>query len=283
MRPIVFRLTSNKDPEERLEEAALWKAMVDHYGPERIAAIGPEDEIPDDAVYFGRDRVIPDRRNPVSARLDYWEDPAFLTHCRRDFAVCDLSDAGIAVDELHKRGKGAFLKSTRPKHFAARIPVGTTFREAMGDMAYSFVDGPALMVQELVEMTYEYRFFVIGRKLVASSPVHFPLTPLDFPLPPGRAWRTPTAMNPEYVPKLVMELRSLAERTAGEMRPQHAVIDVAMVSGAPAIIEFNPLRLGHVGLFACDVRALAAASETLVAGCEPLPAAACPAAAGRVG
>jgi hypothetical protein len=35
------------------------------------------------------------------------------------------------------------------------------------------------------------------------------------------------------------------------------------MNGKPAVVEFNPMQLGQLGLYACDVRALAKASRSL--------------------
>lgn len=143
-----FRLTSNPDPEERLEEAALWKAMHDEYGEDIVAL--REDEKPAKGIpAFGRPlRFGPGSGlNPVSDHLPYWNDPAFLAHARRRFTVCTWGKVEEAVRTLHADGLGAFLKSTRPKHAIFRVPVGATVAEIVQEMAYSFLDGgPELMV-----------------------------------------------------------------------------------------------------------------------------------------
>lgn len=272
MHHIGFRLSDNPDPEERLEEAALWKAMHDHYGPERITPLLSGDEAPADWILFGRQKgSFQTGQEPVSDRVPYWEDPAFLRRCGRRFSVVGYEDLPEAVARIHGAGKGAFLKSTRLKHWKKVVPVGSDLDELMGDMAYSFMDGgPSLMVQELVDMTYERRFFVIGRKIVTSSPVMNALTPLDWPLPRGASYATPVSSKMEELPLLVSKQHSLAHEVAQVMRPEHAVLDVAIVAGDPVLIEMNPMVLGQAGLFAGSVRDLAAASEDLISDFVPV-------------
>lgn len=243
---IFFRLTDNKDPEERLEEAALWKAMHDEYGE----AIGVLSESNQGSVCFGRQssNVL----NYVSDHLPYWDDPAFLRHVGRRFAVVDYEGLRGAITQLHGEGLGAFVKSTRSKHFICRVPVGTDLVEAMGAMAYSFMDGgPNLMVQQLVEPSYEYRFFCVGRQIITESPINPLLTPIDFPLP-------------SHPPVVVSALRAVAASVASDMRVPHASIDCALIDGHPGVIELNPMILGNLGLYACDIRALARASRKLL-------------------
>jgi hypothetical protein len=284
MHHIGFRLSDNPDPEERLEEAALWKAMHDHYGPDRISPLLSDDVAPGDWVLFGRRKGrFQTGQEPVSDDLPYWNDPAFLAHCGRDFSVVDYEGLSVAVERLHDAGRGAFLKSTRLKHWKAEVPVGTSVRVALGDMAYSFMDGgPHVMVQEAVEMTYERRYFVIGREVVTTSPVMNALTPLAWPIPYGACYRTPSSRAMEILPSIRDQQDWLAEAVAAEMRPEHAVVDVAMVGGPdgrPVVIEMNPMVLGQAGLFASSVQSLAAASEVILKGFVPNPRSAFTAAA----
>jgi len=262
-----YRLTSNADPEERLEEAALWKALHDEYG-DAIVAVPEGERAPKGLPVFGRPLRFGfgGGLNPVSNNLPYWNDPAFLAHAGRRFSVCEWEEVEAAVAALHADGLGAFLKSTRSKHAIFRIPVGSTVMETVQDMAYSFLDGgPALMVQEMCDVTFEHRFFCIDRTIVTDSPVQPALTPLDFPLAPGTTFRTPQDRWPVSAPEVTEALRKVAEEVADAMEPEHASIDCAMVNGKPAVIELNPMRLGQLGLYAADVRALARASHVLLA------------------
>jgi hypothetical protein len=270
----VFRLTDNTDPEERLEEAALWKAMYDHYGEDGIVAIRDLSLAPDGLPVFGRTPKFPaPSANPVSEKLEYWTDPAFLAACRREFHCVPFEEAEAVVKGLQARGKGAFIKSTSLKHFTAIVDPDGDFREKVGVMAFSFIDGgPPLMVQELAKIEYEHRYFAIDGRIVTSSPNMTSLTPIDYPLGAGTVYRTPQTSERENRPDIVHALDRLAAHVASSMATPHACIDVAMINGGPGIVELNPMQIGQTGLFACDVRALARASESLVASYVPEPA-----------
>lgn len=264
MGAIYYRLSGNNDPEERLEDASMWKALHDEYG-EAIEPIGREDER--DGVIFGRGRRWRGRTEgqPVSEYLPYWSDPAFLKHVERKFSTVAFSAMQAIVDELHAEGKGAFIKSTRPKHAIIRIPVGRTVDQEFGDLAFSFIDGgPELMVQEECTIEYEHRFFVIDRMIVTHSPIQWALTPLDYPLPPCTTYRTPQDTAPEARPRIVSDLEGVAVAIAAKMRIPHASVDCALINGRAGVVEFNPMQIGQLGLYACDVRALARASRLLL-------------------
>ena len=241
-----FRLTDNADPEERLEEAALWKAMHDEYGDD-IAVLPDASQ---GGVCFGR--MGSKVRNHVSDDLPYWNDPAFLRHVQRRFTVVRYDGWRDAVASLHADNLGAFVKSTKSKHCIFRVPVGTKPDAAIGAMAYSFMDGgPAMMVQQLIEPTYETRFFCIGRQIVTESPIGPHLTPIDFP-------------RVSHPVPVADALRVVAKAIAADMRVPHASIDCALIDGKPGVVELNPMILGNLGLYACDVRALARASRALI-------------------
>ena len=245
---VTFRLTMNTDPEERLEEAVLWKAIWEASGGTAVATYGT-----DTSTTFGC--LSTQEAEPL---FDYWNDPAFLAETQRYFATVEIDQLGSIVDALHQIGHGAFIKSTRSKHAIFKVKIGQTVRDVMGEMIYSFIDGgPALMVQQLVKPYFEWRFFCVDRKIVTHSNCHPTLTPLDFPL--TKAYATAGAYDtlPEStVWNAIEKLQPVAERIAKNMKHPTAVIDCAFIDSTPACIELNPLRLGQIGLFACDVRAL---------------------------
>lgn len=263
---IRFRLSKNNDPEERLEEAALWKAMHDEYG-DQIAAIGEDDATEFDGAIFGRQRRTDfTQRNPVSWHLPYWEDPAFLENCRREFSVCRLDEVAAAVSALHTQGKGAFIKSTKSKHVIFRVPVGEDPLDVIDAMAYSFMDGgPDLMVQELCQVEFEYRFMCIDREIVTGSPIQWALTPIDGPLTHAAVYQTPKSIERVTRPTIYASLLAVGRKVAETMTTPHASIDCAMINGVAGVVELNPMQLGQLGLYACDVRALAKASRRLLA------------------
>lgn len=266
MTSLAFRLSANLDPEERLEEAALWKAMHDVYG-EAIVPLSEGSQGDPQVPTFGRELKNPFNRghNPVPDGTPYWKDPAFLKHCGRTFVVCDFKKAPDHIDALHQQGHDAFVKSTRSKHAVFRVEVGQTMAEAMGDLIYSFIDGgPSLMVQQFCRIQHEHRFFVIDRKIVTHSPTQWSLTPLDFPLPLGTTYNQNTDSTPIQRPDVIDALMKKAEQVASTMIDVDVSIDCALINGSPAVIEMHPTRLGQLGLYACDVRALAEASRAIV-------------------
>lgn len=269
MHHIGFRLTENTDPEERLEEAALWKALKDRYG-DRISAVREGEDGGDDWVMFGRVPRFDTGREPVASNLRYWEDLSFLAHCERSFEIVDWEGLRPAVARLHAQGKGAFVKSTRMKHFVCRIPLGVNTDREMGAMAFSFMDGgPQLMVQSLVDMRFECRFFVIGREIITCSTVMHSLTPMDHTRERGYLYERPDGGARIRNVSLLGEYHMLVRAVAQKMLPEHAVIDVALIDGKPGVIEMNPMQLGQVGLYACDVYALAEAADKLMEGFVP--------------
>jgi hypothetical protein len=279
MKTVAFRLTNNTDPEERLEEAALWKAFYDFYGEEIYGFDDMKEDGPE-LPTFGRSPRLPLKpsRNPVSSTLDYWLDPAFKKHAQRSFWICDWNEAEKKATELQDHGIDVFIKSTRSKHFIQRIPAqGMSFMESMGDMAYSFIDGgPNLIVQEAIPMKYEHRFFVIDRKIVTDSPVQTKLTPIDYPLKPGSVSYTPNSTSLEINIDSYHKLRRIAEDVANTMEYPHASVDCAITSSSVdqsetgCLIEMNPMQIGQLGLYACNVRALAEASKKLIPDYDPV-------------
>lgn len=249
--PVYFRLTDNCDPEERVEEAALWKALHDEFGDDILPLTGPS---PEGATVYGRPRLTDHLPS-----LRYWDDPAFLAWTNRPFCLSTMEGLDEAVHDLHERGLGAFVKSTRDKHAIFRIPVGTDPRDVIGDWAYSFIDGgPRLMVQGLADITYEWRFFCVDRVIVADSPNAAHLTPLDFPQ--AGAFKTPQSKVASLSAEGVRSsLLPVAQAIAQDMETEDAVIDCAFINGKPGCVELNPMIFGGVGLFACNVRSLARA------------------------
>ncbi len=263
---LYYRLFNTDDPEERLEDAALWKAIYDEFG-DGIIPLGHDAEAPADGYLLGRGRnhergaIL-----PIGDDLPYWTDPAFLSACGRSFKLCDWDGAKAEVDRLHSEGKGAFVKSIRAKHYIVRVPVGTSLMEAADAMAFSFMDlPPCLMVQELVDLHYERRFVVINREVVTCSPVAVHLTPLDMPAVGFAHYLTPKHKAPwKYSRSLADQMLRIARSIAETMATPHAIIDLAACDGRIIAIEFNPARIGQFGLFACDVRAIAEAVRSVI-------------------
>lgn len=264
---LYYRLSETTDPEERLEDAALWKAIHDTFADE-ITLLPSDAKVPDDGYLLGRGKrneVIHPPKLIINENMPYWTDNAFLSNCRRMFKVMTWNDAIEEVGRLHRDGRGAFLKATDTKSMVAKLPVGCDVFEETGAWAYSFIDRPpCVMVQELVDMKYERRFVVIDRQIVTQSPIAVHLTPLDYSVI-NLHYGTPLALTkPVRAPGLTQEMTDFVEGIAKTMKPDHAIIDVALINGEIGIVEFNAARIGQFGLYACDPYGIARAVKGLI-------------------
>ncbi len=257
-----YRPSNTNDPEERLEDAALWKALHDLHGDNITIIDQKADPLPD-TVFFGRVKKAESLLGVISgvgiAQPQYWDDPAFLRSCGREFSVHDLEGAKAEVQRLQQSGKNAFVKSLRPKYFTSLIPDDESLSDVLGPMEFSFCDdGECLMVQEAIDMIYETRFLFVDGELVTSSPVAWHLTPIDR-LEFGDLFETPRSKELVFDRKSALAMMDLAKQVASEAETNTVCIDCAIDShtGGPIVIEFNPLHYGNVGLYACDVRAIA--------------------------
>lgn len=273
---LYYRLSETVDPEERLEDASLWKCLSAVYGA-GIAIVPSRERPPEGAIMFGRGKHFEGSCNympPDLVSLPYWKDPGFLAGISRRFELCDLERAGKVVAELHSEGKDAFVKAADRKLMTVKVPVGTDLEDAIGDYVWSFIDRPScLMVQEYVEMSFEHRFVVIDRKVVTHSPVQTALTPLSriYALDRGMPieslhFPTPLSESAVHNPALTDEMLDHVGRILPLMDKPHAIVDVAFLENDARIetIEFNPLQIGMFGLYACDPRAIAQASPALL-------------------
>ncbi|MCW3782986.1 hypothetical protein [Defluviimonas salinarum] len=274
MAALYYRLTNTTDPEERLEDACLWKAMHDQYG-DGITLLPDGARAPREGMMFGRTRHFePFAALAAGPNLDYWRDPGFLAGISREFHLCDLEEAEERVRLLHESGRDAFVKACEQKLMTLRIPVGESFGAAIGDMVWSFIDKPdSLLVQEYVAMRNERRFVVIDRKIVTHSPVAWHLTPLSrahaiegagLPID-DLHYDSPRVTTARFDPHLTRRMIAHVERVAAGMSRPHAIVDVAeLCDKRIETIEFNPCQPGMFGLYACDPRAIAEASQALL-------------------
>lgn len=266
---IAFRLTEGTDPEERLEEAVLWKCMADHYGNRIKPVTG---SVPFPIPTFGRGLSARSFENmgtnPVIDRLDYWDDPSFLSACNRQFTVVEYEALKATIKKVHQSGRDALVKSCRSKHFLRTFTRDCDFHDVLGYDAYDFMDGgPRLMVQEYRPMEFEFRFFIIDRQIVTHSPKMQSLTPLDFPTIGTTGFRHHDDPNDHRdCSALIHRYSNLARSIAASMKTPDAAIDLAHTPDDDEIcvVEFNPMQLGQLGLFACDVKKLAKHSEILL-------------------
>lgn len=265
MSRIVFRPYRGDDREERIESDAAQAALGELLGG-RLEIV---DEIPKAATHvFGR---TPENWWPRPAslaypavenqKLAYYEWPGFLENAGRPVFVHDLDGAGARVAEIHATGRDAFVKATRDKYYTGIVPAGTRLIRHLGDLAYSFMESPnCLMVQPRVRMSHEYRIFVVGGTAVTGAgnvTSHTPddnvaqFNPLVSERPGDDRCRADDALVQGYL--------TFASKVVPRMPVSTFVLDVALIDGAVGIVEINPLHLGQVGLFGCDVRRLARA------------------------
>lgn len=274
MTKLYYHLTGTIDPEERLEDACLSKAMHDTYGS-GITILPPEATPPVGVTVFGRGRQRGfGTSRSGKAEMDYARDPGFLWGISRSFKVCGLQEAELEVARLHAAGKDAFVKAMQEKLMTERVPRGMSLHEAIGDMVYSFIESPdCLMVQEHVEMRNERRLVFVGGTLATHSPVAFHLTPLDrsrLVAETGRPaeelhFTDPESRTPVWNAELSRRMVRFAKEVAARSRLRTMTIDVAeLADGSLEVIEFNPGWPGTFGLFACDPYAIAAASSALL-------------------
>lgn len=118
----------------------------------------------------------------------------------------------------------------------------------------------AYLVQEVIPMTYEYRFFVINGKLVTGAGCVEEFTPLDNTgedfdarMREHRSYECPSPV--EVRPDLLAQLFGFAKKVVAEVsveRPDfdRYVLDVALgKNNEPVIVEFN--SESNAGFFAC--------------------------------
>ncbi len=260
---IVFRPYRGDDREERIESDAAQTALSALL-PDRLEIV---DDIPIDATHvFGRTPANWWRQPstlvypaPEHQKVDYYRWPGFIEHAGRPVTLHDFDGAGARVAELHASGKDAFVKATRDKYYTGIVPAGTALTRHLGDLAYSFMDTPnCLMVQPCVQMTREYRIFVVDGEAVTGAgnvTSHTPdanISPFN-PIISARPSEDVCAHDVEVVETYL----AFADEVIPKMPVSTFVLDVAMIEGAPGVVEINPLHLGQVGLFGCDVRRLA--------------------------
>lgn len=118
------------------------------------------------------------------------------------------------------------------------------------------------MVQEFATFEFERRYIVMGRQIITSSPIAWHLTPIS-PEARTRHYRTPRDTEGRADDALTEQMDKFAEECASNLAAPSTCLDIALINGAPGIVELNPLHLGNVGLYACDVHKIAVAIRTL--------------------
>ncbi len=266
-----YRISATTDPEERLEDAVLAKALHDALGP-GLTLLDPEAKFPEGGLHLGRARRNERIPSPLSPdQIPYWEDPAFLRFTARDWGHYDLEGAEEAVARLHKEGRDAVVKSTLgAKHLVTGVPRGTSLGEALDAMVYSFCDRPpCLLVQERVDMRFERRFLFLDGELLTQSAVGSHLTPMS------RVWEagagadfedlhleTPGSRRLIHNPALTARMTARALEIAAASEHATFCMDLCLIGEDAACgriepIEWNPFQPGQLGLYGCDPRRIA--------------------------
>lgn len=260
---IVFRPYRGDDREERIESDAAQTAL----SALLFDRLEIHDDIPIDATHvFGRTPanwwpqpatlVYP---APEHQKVDYYRWPGFIEHAGRPVTIHDFDGAKARVAALHASGKDAFVKATRDKYYTGIVPAGTGLTRHLGDLAYSFMDTPnCLLVQPRVQMNREYRIFVVDGEAVTGAGNVTSHTPVNNiatfnPLVSAR----PSEDCCDHDEEIVQAYLKFSNEVIPKIPISSFVLDVAMIESAPGIVEINPLHLGQVGLFGCDVRRLA--------------------------
>lgn len=255
MTQIFYRLSNTTDPEERLEDAALAKALHDVLGTQ-LTILEEKIPFPDHA------QIRLGRQHRLNSPFDYWNNGAFQRFAGRPCTVADLEETETLVAQIHAQGQHAFLKSVKAKHMVCVVRQGQSVSEALGDMIWSFIDtGRTLLVQPFIPMTCERRFLVFQGQIVTESPVAAHLTPLNrFRMNPDIThFPTPGSRDGFEDETLATRFREVALKIAQTSGHDRVCVDLALSGETIVCVAFNPLDVGQVGLCACDPCAIAQA------------------------
>lgn len=270
-----YRLSNTTDPEERLEDAVLAKALHDVLGSD-LTLLDPDAAFPEHGLHLGRGKrmegITGKRPNTLSGtEIRYWEDPAFQRHTSRDWGLFDLAGAEAEVARLHESGRDAVVKSTlSTKHMITGAPRGTSLADALDAMVFSFCDRPpCLLVQERVDMRFERRFLFLDGELLTQSAVGAHLTPMSrvWEAGPGVDFEalhleTPGSRRLIHNPALTARMTERAIEIAASSDHQTFCMDLCLLGedaarGRIEPIEWNPFQPGQLGLYGCDPRRIA--------------------------
>ncbi len=264
------------NPDERLENALLYRALRRRLGT-RLTGYATTSDVPRGVrAVFGRTcpRRLASRHGPGALvypaadalEMPYWTDPTFLAAAGRRITVHGLAEAEHAVAAIHARDRKAFVKATKPKLFAQTVDPGSTLLQALGPLAYSLIETPdCLMVQDHIDLVDEYRFFVVAGRIVTGAGAIESDTPAEnrhvfANEVEGRRGSGKRRNDPA----LMTAYLEFAHDFVSAREPGTYVLDVASAAGQTCVVEINPLYLGRVGLYGCDVQRLVdAVLETL--------------------
>lgn len=188
----------------------------------------------------------------------------------------DLPDESSSIETtlaiIKRSGANeALLKRRHAKLSLIRLPLdnwnpGDSFFSCVGENdGWALINDEGLknayLVQEVIPMRFEYRFFVIGGKVVTGAGCVENLTPLDND---GSAFddnmkefRVSQQLSPvEPHPEILSQYLAFAERVVEEIREERPdfdryVLDVALGrDGSPVIVELN--SESNAGFYACN-------------------------------
>lgn len=236
----------------------LYKCLKDLYTDRLVPLLW--DDIPSEPFHVFGQEVTNTFISSSSAKFKYWEDPAFLQNVKRSFETLTFDAAEQEIERLHSIGLDAFIKATATKRLVAKVPIGKKLIDVLGSDCYEFCDipHPCLMVQQFVDFEHEMRFFFVDNSLITQAHCIPHITPLDRP-------NHKDAFQfyfSRYMISLIPMVKEI-QRIAKELQYQDAIIDVGLskirTSDYPLwdLIEINPLIPGQIGLYDCDVSALA--------------------------
>lgn len=206
----------------------------------------------------------------------YWDSEAFQLHCQRKIKKASASfyhgeDGLMAIIQSFKDEgyEEVFIKNAISKYDnPVRVSTSATLEDSdeLTGLGWATVhlegDKEAFIVQEVIDMRYEYRFIVVDGEVVAGAACVEEFTPLNNQ---GEAFdtqlrkvRRPASMvgTGPTCEALVDRMHNCAESFAKLARnddcmPLNYTVDVAVNKfGTPLVIECNPLK--NYGLYAMD-------------------------------
>jgi hypothetical protein len=243
----------------RVAEQAIADGLMPCYGPLNVVS--------------GLWRVIDNRADA------YHSAAAFTDHAGRATAVCGFipeptpqTPSAARVEQVlaqfARDGHDEVLvKAVRAKHGIWRVPTSTdehaneaALMQALGWSLIGVEGSPnTLLVQQIVDMRFEYRIFVVdGEPVTGAGCVeeHTPLhsvagEPFAALVRERRAAPTdgPLVARPDLVDQYRELARTVAQQALREgSMPRGYVIDCAVIDGQPVVIEMNGMT--NAGLYA---------------------------------
>lgn len=266
------------DDELYLEEVARFAAVARHVDNDRIwlDRDGVITNLVTGEEYTGDRRALfpwgmrtrqQEAFYPVAADRSadsYFRKPVFLRHAGRKVKVVDASYQSLvsAIHEVAGDSGKVVVKVARPKYGITTLDVTGGVEAAvdgdellMGALVHLEGDWEAFIVQEHVEMTFERRFFVVGKIALTSAGCIEEYTPFErIGQHDPRMRRHRSDEDIIWATEQTKRLDDFASRIARKVQwtpgdLTEYVLDVAFgPDGEPLIVEFNSIR--NAGLYA---------------------------------